>query len=98
MPTAGAVYPGSVGVTSAGSDDVQVMAEALTDPVVISGRFSVVRDAGAIASRSAEGDAASTTNSNVIVLPSEVVAVEGLTVEAGARVTVNTFWVTEAIA
>ena len=31
----------------------------------------------------------------VLVHPSEVVAVEGVTVEAGARVAVNTYWVTE---
>jgi hypothetical protein len=33
----------------------------------------------------------------VLVHPSEVVAVEGVTVEAGARIAVNTFWVTEVI-
>ena len=31
----------------------------------------------------------------VLVHPSEVVAVEGVTVEAGARIAVNTFWVSE---
>jgi hypothetical protein len=34
----------------------------------------------------------------VLVHPSEVVAVEGVTVEVGARISVNTFWVTEVIA
>jgi hypothetical protein len=34
----------------------------------------------------------------VLVHPSEVVTVEGVTVEAGARVTVNTFWVMEVTA
>ena len=33
----------------------------------------------------------------VLVHPSEVVAVEGVTVEAGTRIAVNTFWVTEVI-
>jgi hypothetical protein len=31
----------------------------------------------------------------VLVHPSEVVAVEGVTVEARARIAVNTYWVTE---
>ncbi len=33
----------------------------------------------------------------VLVHPSEVVAVEGVTVEAGTRIAVNTFWVTEVL-
>ena len=31
----------------------------------------------------------------VLVHPSEVVAIEGVRVEAGARIAVNTYWVTE---
>ena len=62
-------------MTSAASDDVQVIVAPLTAPVVINGRFSVVRAVSEIASRSADRSGAFTTTSKVIVVPSDVVAV-----------------------
>src|SRR4051794_28192154 len=74
-PTAGAVYEASVPVTTAGSEDVQVIAAPFAEPLTARGRFSVVRCASTRASRSAETLGAFTTTSSVIVVPSVVVAV-----------------------
>jgi MFS family permease len=61
--------------TSAGSEEVQAMVAPLTAPVVTSGRFSVVRFARTIASRSAETVGAMTVTSNVMVEPNALTAV-----------------------